>query len=49
MAQAMAEKVTRKTIGVACCPVPGIPEPTEEIEEEDIAELAELTHEINLK
>jgi amidase len=45
-AQAMAEKITRKTIGVGCCPVAGIPEPSEELEEEDIAE---LTHELNLQ
>jgi amidase len=43
LAQQMAEKVTRNTIGVACCPVAGIPEPKEEEEE-----LLELTHELNL-
>ena len=37
------EQVTRKTIGVACCPVAGIPAPKEEEEE-----LLELTHELNL-
>lgn len=42
-AQEMAEQVTRKTIGVACCPVAGIPAPKEEEEE-----LLELTHELNL-
>ena len=45
-AQAMAEKVTRSTIGVRCCPVAGIPEPSEEELEED---LAEMTHELNLQ
>jgi amidase len=43
LAQEMAEKVTRKTIGVACCPVAGIPAPSNE---ED--ELLELTNELNL-
>eukprot|EP00957_Ditylum_brightwellii_P181743 13845335-Ditylum_brightwellii.AAC.1 len=43
-AQEMAEKVTRKTIGVVCCPVAGIPPPSK-CEEEDILE---LTHESNL-
>lgn len=43
LAQEMAEKVTRKTIGVSCCPVAGIPQPTEE---ED--ELLELTNELDL-
>ena len=43
LAQQMAEKVTRNTIGVPCCPVAGIPEPKEEEEE-----LLELTHELNL-
>jgi amidase len=42
-AQRMSEAVTRKTIGVACCPVPGIPDP--HVEEE----LAELTNELNLQ
>lgn len=42
-AQEMAEQVTRKTIGVACCPVAGIPAPKDEEEE-----LLELTHELNL-
>lgn len=42
-AQKMAESVTRRTIGVACCPVPGIPDP--KVEEE----LAELTNELNLE
>ena len=41
-AQRMAEKVTRSTIGVRCCPVPGIPAPEKEEEEE-------LTHELNLQ
>ena len=57
-AQKMVENITRNTIGVSCCPVPGIPQPTEEemleqqqelgnqIEEEDMAELA---HESNLQ
>ena len=45
MAQAMAEKVTRNSIGVKCCPVAGIPEPIPEVEEKDIAE---LTNELNL-
>ena len=42
-AQRMVEKVTRSTIGVRCCPVPGIPPPKEEEEDE------ELTHELNLQ
>jgi amidase len=46
LAQQMSEKVTRRTIGVACCPVAGIPPPREETEEQDIAE---LTHELNLQ
>lgn len=41
LAQEMSEAVTRPTIGVTCCPVAGIPEPEEEIEE--------LTHELNLQ
>ena len=41
-AQRMVEKVTRSTIGVKCCPVPGIPAPEEE-------EAEELTHELNLQ
>lgn len=45
LAQKMAETVTRKTIGVACCPVAGIPPPNNE--EED--ELLELTNELNLE
>jgi amidase len=45
-AQRMSEKVTRPTIGVKCCPVAGIPEPEEQHEEQDIAE---LTHELNLQ
>lgn len=45
-AQRMAEKVTRPTIGVKCCPVAGIPEPEEQHEEKDIQELA---HELNLQ
>jgi amidase len=44
-AQRMAERVTRPTIGVKCCPVAGIPAPSELEEEEDIKELA---HELNL-
>ena len=43
-AQQMSESVTRKTIGVKCCPVAGIPEPREEEEEE-----LELAHELNLQ
>jgi len=43
-AQRMAEKVTRNTIGVSCCPVAGIPQPKEEEEEE-----LELTNELNLQ
>ncbi len=39
----MAEKVTRRTIGVSCCSVAGIPQPSEE---ED--ELLELTNELDL-
>jgi amidase len=46
-AQAMAEKVTRRTIGVRCCPVAGIPEPSEDHEQEE--DIAELTHELNLQ
>eukprot|EP00977_Amphora_coffeiformis_P020601 scaffold8374_cov175-Amphora_coffeaeformis.AAC.40 len=42
-AQKMVEKVTRSTIGVRCCPVPGIPPPQEQEEDE------ELTHELNLQ
>jgi amidase len=38
----MAEKVTRPTIGVKCCPVAGIPQPDE------MEEIEELTHELNL-
>jgi amidase len=45
-AQKMSERVTRKTIGVKHCPVAGIPEPREETEDED---LAELTNELNLQ
>jgi amidase len=45
-AQKMSERVTRKTIGVEHCPVAGIPEPCEETEDED---LAELTNELNLQ
>jgi amidase len=44
LAQEMAEKVTRRTIGVHCCPVAGIPPPNKEEEEE----LLELTNELNL-
>lgn len=44
-AQEMSETVTRKTIGVACCPVAGIPPPKNEEEEE----LLELTNELNLE
>ena len=43
-AQQMAERVTRPTIGVRCCPVAGIPQPEEEQEND----LAELTNELNL-
>ena len=43
LAQEMAEKVTRKTIGVSCCPVAGIPAPEEEEEE-----LLEMTREVDL-
>ena len=43
LAQQMAEKVTRSTIGVACCPVAGIPSPNKEEEE-----LLELTNELDL-
>jgi amidase len=42
-AQRMAETVTRRTIGVSCCPVAGIPAPNE------IADIEELTHELNLE
>ena len=45
VAQEMAEAVTRKTIGVKCCPVAGIPAPKNEEEEE----LLELTNELNLE
>jgi amidase len=45
-AQKMSERITRKTIGVACCPVAGIPEPLEQTEDED---LVELTDELNLQ
>jgi amidase len=45
-AQRMAEKVTRSTIGVKYCPAAGIPEPEEQHEEQDIADLA---HELNLQ
>jgi amidase len=41
-AQRMAERVTRRTIGVSCCPVAGIPEPLEDDE-------LELAHEENLQ
>ena len=47
LAQKMAELVTRRTIGVKCCPVAGIPEPSEEIHEEH--DIAELAHELNLQ
>lgn len=43
LAQEMAENVTRKSIGVRCCPVAGIPQPKEEEEE-----LLEMTREIDL-
>ena len=46
LAQQMAERVTRKTIGVSCCPVAGIPPPRNDEEEEE--ELLELTNELNL-
>jgi len=42
-AQRMAERVTRSTIGVRCCPVAGIPAPREEAED-----IHELTNELNL-
>jgi amidase len=45
-AQKMSERVTLKTIGVEHCPVAGIPEPCEETEDVD---LAELTNELNLQ
>mmetsp|Transcript_10088 Transcript_10088/g.23668 ORF Transcript_10088/g.23668 Transcript_10088/m.23668 type:complete len:82 (+) Transcript_10088:287-532(+) len=45
-AQRMAEMVTRPTIGVRCCPVPGIPQPREE---EELEEELELAHELNLQ
>ena len=41
-AQKMAEAVTRPTIGVKCCPVPGIPQPGE------MKDIEELTNELNL-
>lgn len=42
-AQAMAQAVTRKTIGVSCCPVPGIPTPAGEVSAADeIGKLAAL-------
>lgn len=41
-AQEMSERVTRPTIGVACCPVAGIPAP------EETEELEELASELNL-
>ena len=44
LAQEMAEKVTRKTIGVSCCHVAGIPKPNEDEEKE----LMELTNELDL-
>lgn len=44
-AQKMAEAVTRSSIGVKCCPVPGIPQPKEEEEVEEL----ELAHELNLQ
>ena len=46
VAQKMAERVTRSTIGVGCCPVAGIPKPEDETIE---AELEELTSELNLE
>ena len=42
-AQKMAEKVTRSTIGVQCCPVPGIPAPNEVDEIEELANELTLT------
>ena len=46
-AQEMAEKVTRPTIGVSCCPVAGIPSPEEDLQQEK--DIAELAHELNLQ
>lgn len=40
LAQKQVEAITRSTIGVKCCPVPGIPEPKET--EEELAELSIL-------
>ena len=48
LAQQMAEKVTRRTIGVKCCPVPGIPEPRDE-QEEELEDINDLAHELNLQ
>jgi len=42
----MAERVTRSTIGVACCPVAGIPPPSDASAAED--DIEELTNELNL-
>jgi len=42
-AQRMAERVTRSTIGVKCCPIAGIPAPEEE------EDLVELTNDLNLE
>jgi amidase len=34
LAQAQVEAITRSTIGVSCCPVPGIPDPSKAITNE---------------
>ena len=40
-AQAQVEAITRKTIGVSCCPVPGIPDPSGTLEKAATHELME--------